>query len=75
MGILGLRIAGGGGFTAPVGSIRSIRPGKKQGHAVVDILWGRKHGRKADVGKVNRITVIGDWKKLTKRWKALREAG
>lgn len=75
MACLGLRIAGGGGFTAPVGSVRSIKPAKKRGLAVVELLWGRKHGRNSGSSRTNTMTVVGDAAKLKRRWLALKEAG
>ena len=74
MACLALRIAGGGGFTAPVGTVRDIRAGKKRGHAVVDLAWGGKHARRPS-GGINRMVVVGDWRKLRARWRALKEAG
>ena len=73
MACLGLRIAGGGGFTAPVGTVRAIRPAKKRGHAVVELAWGAKHGRQG-VDRINRLHVVGDAGKLKRRWRALLEA-
>ena len=74
-GTFSLRIAGGGGFCTPVGTVRSIEPAKKREHSIVTIAWSRKHGTHyTGSERVNRIVAVGDYRKLRKRWKALLAA-
>ena len=73
--MLGLRIAGGGGFTAPVGTVRAIRAGKKPGQALVELAWGARHGRRPDAAGRNVLRVVGDARRLRRRWRALLAAG
>ena len=69
------RRVSGGGFCAPVNTIRDVRPSKKPGKAVVCVLWGKNH--KATGGhrsQVMKMEAVGDWKKLRARWLAMRGA-
>ena len=81
--MLSIKLAQGGastgsGYVCPAAQVMSITAHKKPGKAVVRIKVGRRHGRVWTKGGVERyqdLIVIGDWKKLTRRWKALKEAG
>ena len=73
MATFAFRIAGGGGFTAPVGTVLEIGPHKRPGKAVVRLKWGRNHARTPEDG-VNEFIAVGDWKKLNRRWRALLAA-
>ena len=64
----------GGGVTAPLGTVRDVRPHKHPSQAVVVLAWGAKHGRAAR-GEVNEVVAVADdWRKLRARWRTLSEA-
>ena len=71
MATLGLRLAQvgktkGGGLCVGLRAIHSIGPAKKREHAVVRADWSHKGQR-----TLTDFVVVGDWKKLRARWKAL----
>ena len=76
MATFSFKLAGGGGFTAPLGSVRDITPAKKRGHCLVHVLWGRKHkhtpgGR----SEVVPMKAVGDAVEMERRWRRLTNAG
>lgn len=74
MATLSFRIAGGGGFTAPVHTVREVLPHKRPNKARIRVAWGDQHSRSA-VDGINEFVAVGDWKKIKARWTALLNAG
>ena len=67
------KLAGGGGFCTPVGAVRDVRAHKKPDKAIIMVLWGKNHGRTGGhKGQVMDMVAVGDWRKLRKRWMALK---
>ena len=72
------KMAGGGGFTTPIGAVYDVQPHKKPDKAVVMVLWGGKHGGKSTSQgsgpKPVPMTAVGSWRTLRDKWLKMRAA-
>ena len=65
-----MKLVGGTHFGTPVQAIKGVAPGKKRGQSIVTVVYKGKH-HYGDASGLQHLSVMGEAKKLRRKWKAL----